>query len=167
MTDSVGARLRQKREERHLSLEQVSETTRIRAHYLKALESDDLSSIPSAAQARGFLRNYAEFLGLSVDDLVPPPSEGEPEPTAVAESPGVESGTDAREGISVGALLANLRSRFGRGSREVPRAEGGSAAEALTDSASGKPPQAGASASSISAPEPDTKRSKRKKKARK
>ncbi len=71
MTESIGMRLREAREKRQLSLQQISDTTKVRIHYLQALENDDLSAIPSAAQARGFLRIYAGFLGLEVADLVP------------------------------------------------------------------------------------------------
>lgn len=70
MDDSIGARLKQARELRRLTLQQVSETTKVRPHYLQALENDDLSAISSAAQARGFLRIYAEFLGLNLTDLL-------------------------------------------------------------------------------------------------
>ena len=38
--------------------------------YLQALEADDLSIMPSPVQARGYLRNYAEFLGFDVDHLL-------------------------------------------------------------------------------------------------
>jgi cytoskeletal protein RodZ len=38
--------------------------------YLQALEADDLSVMPSPVQARGYLRNYAEFLGLSVEKVL-------------------------------------------------------------------------------------------------
>src|SRR5512146_1242449 len=72
MSDSIGARLRQARELRRLTLQQVSDTTKVRTHYLQALENDDHSAIPSAAQARGFLRIYAAFLELDLVDLVPP-----------------------------------------------------------------------------------------------
>ncbi len=69
MSDTIGARLRQARELRKLTLQQASETTKVRIHYLEALESDDYSAIPSAAQARGFLRIYADFLALDLGDL--------------------------------------------------------------------------------------------------
>src|SRR5512146_3263962 len=82
MSDSIGARLRQARELRRLTLQQVSDTTKVRPHYLQALESDDHSAIPSAAQARGFLRIYAAFLELDLADLLPPPPPPEPAPTA-------------------------------------------------------------------------------------
>jgi cytoskeleton protein RodZ len=70
MPESIGRQLKQAREYRHLTLEKAAEATRIRPHYLKALETDDYSSMVSAAQARGFLRNYAEFLGLNIDQLL-------------------------------------------------------------------------------------------------
>jgi transcriptional regulator with XRE-family HTH domain len=74
MNESIGAQLRQAREQKHLTIQQVSETTKIRSHYLQALENDDLSAIPSVAQARGFLRIYAALLGLKIDEMVPPPA---------------------------------------------------------------------------------------------
>ena len=69
MAESIGSTLKQRREARHLSISQVAEQTRIRPHYLQALENDDLSAIPSMAQARGFLRIYTDFLGLNLTDL--------------------------------------------------------------------------------------------------
>ncbi len=88
MSDSVGARLRQARELRHLTLEQVSEATKLRTHYLQALESDDYSAISSAAQGRGFLRIYAEFLGLDLSEKIaavkPPAAPTGPEAAVAA-----------------------------------------------------------------------------------
>ena len=70
MSDSIGQRLKQARKERNLSIEKAEQLTRIRAHYIKALESDDYSGMSSAAQARGFLRNYSEFLGMNIDEIL-------------------------------------------------------------------------------------------------
>ena len=67
---TIGQKLKQARESKLLSLEKVFEATRIRVQYLKALEADDLSSMPSPVQARGYIRNYAEFLGLDFDQLL-------------------------------------------------------------------------------------------------
>lgn len=67
---SIGQQLKEARESRGLSIKQVVQATRIRAYYLEAMETDDFSSMPSAAQARGFLRAYADFLQLNADDLV-------------------------------------------------------------------------------------------------
>lgn len=70
MRESIGQRLKQTREARYLTLERASEDTRIRVLFLQALESDDYSVIPSAAQGRGFLRNYAEYLDLDIDEMI-------------------------------------------------------------------------------------------------
>jgi cytoskeleton protein RodZ len=70
MSDSIGQRLKQARKERNLSIEKAEQLTRIRAHYIQALESDDYSGMSSAAQARGFLRNYSEFLGMNIDEIL-------------------------------------------------------------------------------------------------
>ncbi len=70
MFESIGQRLKKERVARFLTLEQASEATRIRIVFLQALESDDYSAMPSAAQGRGFLRNYAEYLELNVDEMI-------------------------------------------------------------------------------------------------
>jgi cytoskeleton protein RodZ len=70
MTQTIGQRLKAEREEQRLTLEKVFEATRIRVQYLQALEADDLSVMPSPVQARGYLRNYAEFLGFDVDQML-------------------------------------------------------------------------------------------------
>ena len=70
MTQTIGQRLKTEREEQRLTLEKVFEATRIRVQYLQALEEDDLSSMPSPVQARGYLRNYAEYLGFDVEKML-------------------------------------------------------------------------------------------------
>ncbi len=70
MFKSIGQRLKKERVARFLTLEQASEATRIRVVLLQALESDDYSLMPSAAQGRGFLRNYAEYLELNIDEMI-------------------------------------------------------------------------------------------------
>ena len=70
MTQTIGQRLKAEREDQRLTLEKVFEGTRIRVQYLQALEADDLSVMPSPVQARGYLRNYAEFLGFDVEQVL-------------------------------------------------------------------------------------------------
>ncbi|HLO29739.1 MAG TPA: RodZ domain-containing protein [Anaerolineales bacterium] len=70
MTHTIGQRLKLERQEQRLTLEKVFEATRIRIQYLQALEADDLSVMPSPVQARGYLRNYAEYLGLDVEQIL-------------------------------------------------------------------------------------------------
>jgi cytoskeleton protein RodZ len=70
MTDTIGQRLKKEREYRNLTLEKAAEATRIRRSYLQALEADDFSAMPSPVQARGFLRNYAQYLDLDLDQII-------------------------------------------------------------------------------------------------
>jgi cytoskeleton protein RodZ len=67
---SIGASLRQRREQLGLTLEEAERVTRIRSGYLQALERDDLGAMPSPIQARGFLKNYADYLGLRSEDVL-------------------------------------------------------------------------------------------------
>lgn len=64
MNQSVSQALRQTRLKRNQSLEEISKAIRIRQPYLEALEAGDFDALPSSVQARGFLRTYAEYLGL-------------------------------------------------------------------------------------------------------
>ena len=68
MTDEserlLGGWLKQRREELEISVEQAEQETRIRSRYLTALESEDIDSLPDPVVSRGFLRNYATYLGL-------------------------------------------------------------------------------------------------------
>ena len=114
MNESIGARLREAREKRQLSLQQVSDTTKVRTHYLQALENDDLSAIPSVAQARGFLRIYTEFLGLQVANLVPPPATAPAAPAHVEPQVGPEPGTSPAAKPPRANLLDNVRELLGR-----------------------------------------------------
>jgi cytoskeleton protein RodZ len=81
MSITIGQRLKKAREELYLTLEKASDETRIRIIFLQALESDDYSLMPSSAQGRGFLRNYAEYLNINIDEMIadfqknPPPPE--------------------------------------------------------------------------------------------
>lgn len=69
--DNLGKWLREAREERGISLQDVEEVTRIRARYLEALEIGDFEALPGGeAQVRGFLRRYASFLKLSPEEAV-------------------------------------------------------------------------------------------------
>lgn len=66
----LGEALRAERERRGLSLDQAAEETRIREKFLRALESGDYQTLPGAVYTRGFLRNYANYLGLDPNDLI-------------------------------------------------------------------------------------------------
>lgn len=66
----LGEALRAQRERMGLTVEQAGEDTRIREKFLRALENGDYQTLPGAVYTKGFLRNYAEYLGLDPDELV-------------------------------------------------------------------------------------------------
>lgn len=66
----VGQRLKEARLEKGLSLEQVAEGTKIRSSFLTAIEKGEYNRLPSASYAQGFVRNYAEFLGLPKREIL-------------------------------------------------------------------------------------------------
>ncbi len=68
--EEIGRTLKQARSRLGLTLEEAERSTRIRARYLDALERGDLAALPSQVQARGFLRNYAEYLGLDAEAVL-------------------------------------------------------------------------------------------------
>jgi transcriptional regulator with XRE-family HTH domain len=68
--ESIGRYLRKERELRKFSLEEVSKFTRIKEHYLNAIEEDRHDLLPSAIYVRGYLTAYARYLGLDPSDMV-------------------------------------------------------------------------------------------------
>ncbi len=60
----IGEKLKARREELGLSLQEVQQETKIRTKYLQALEDGDDSVIPGTVYVRGFIRSYADYLGL-------------------------------------------------------------------------------------------------------
>lgn len=67
---TTGGILRKKRERKKLNLDQVEKAIKIKKKFLKFLEKDDFRKLPSETYARGFVKNYAEFLGLSSDKVL-------------------------------------------------------------------------------------------------
>ena len=66
----IGPELRRAREALGLTIEAAAEATRIRARYLRALEDEDLESLPAPVFATGLLRSYAAFLHLDPNVMV-------------------------------------------------------------------------------------------------
>ena len=65
----IGPILEQARRERGLTLEEAEQATKIRKRYLDGLEREDFGVLPGAVYAQGFLKTYANFLGLDGEDL--------------------------------------------------------------------------------------------------
>src|SRR5512147_1322338 len=63
-------RLAAARERKGVDLGRAERDTKIRARYLSALERGDYRELPGAVYTKGFLRNYAIYLGLDPEDVI-------------------------------------------------------------------------------------------------
>jgi len=70
MNSTFGARLREQREERQVTLTTISTKTKIKLALLEALESDDVSFWPKGLFGRAYLRDYATAVGLEPEAVV-------------------------------------------------------------------------------------------------
>jgi cytoskeletal protein RodZ len=68
--ESLGAKLKTARELKGFNFDQVSRETNIAGRYLEALEAENFSGFPGEPYIIGFLRNYGEYLGLDVQELL-------------------------------------------------------------------------------------------------
>lgn len=68
--DALGKKLKETRLARNLELDQISRETNITRRYLEALEAEDFSIFPGEPYLLGFLRNYAEYLGLDSSEML-------------------------------------------------------------------------------------------------
>ncbi len=67
--EPIGEILRSAREGKNITLREAEEATKIRFKYLAALENNDYDQIPGRVYVLGFLRNYADYLGLEAREL--------------------------------------------------------------------------------------------------
>ncbi len=74
MADSAdvgfGEELRRNRLVREVSLESIASATKISKRYLEALERGDFKKLPAPVFTRGFIRAYADYLGLDPEEMV-------------------------------------------------------------------------------------------------
>ena len=70
VTPSFGAELRKEREIRGVSVKEIAEATKVSGRFLEAIERNDFDVLPAPVFTRGFVREYARYLGLNTDDAV-------------------------------------------------------------------------------------------------
>ncbi|HEY5961593.1 MAG TPA: helix-turn-helix domain-containing protein, partial [Polyangiaceae bacterium] len=68
--ESVGQHLRQQREAKAMSIEEVARATRVPMSSVERLESDQFDELPGEVFVRGFMRSYARAVGLDPDDVL-------------------------------------------------------------------------------------------------
>lgn len=66
----VGDILRKEREKQRMTISEVEEGTSIRASYIEAIESGAYDKMPGRVYAKGFIKNYANFLNLNGEEIV-------------------------------------------------------------------------------------------------
>ena len=67
---NFGASLKKARESKGISLDQIAKTTRISTRFLAAIESEEFQVLPGGVFNRGFVRSFAESVGLDPDQAV-------------------------------------------------------------------------------------------------
>jgi cytoskeleton protein RodZ len=67
---TLGEELKRRREERDISLNEISESTRIGIRFLKAIDSDNYSILPGGIFTRSFIRAYAKQVGMNEDEAM-------------------------------------------------------------------------------------------------
>lgn len=67
---TVGQILKEKRLEYGFVLDQVEKNTKIRTKFISAIEADDYRKLPPSPYIEGFLKNYADFLGLRSETIL-------------------------------------------------------------------------------------------------
>lgn len=65
----LGKRLKEAREEKQFSLDDLQATTKIQKRYLTAIEAGEFSVLPGTFYARAFIKSYAEAVGLDHEAL--------------------------------------------------------------------------------------------------
>src|SRR5262249_32024864 len=67
---AFGERLRREREMRGITLDEISESTKISRRHLESLETEDFEALPGGIFNKGFVRAYARYLGIDEDQAV-------------------------------------------------------------------------------------------------
>src|SRR5437763_1970579 len=92
---AFGMRLRQERERRRITLATIADDTKISVSLLQALERGDISRWPGGIFRRSFIRDYANAVGLNVDEVSREFSDRFPDPAAPPDR--AARGADASE----------------------------------------------------------------------
>ncbi len=66
---SVGAILAEARQRMGLSVFDISGKLRLTEHYVRAIEADDYGKLPGEVFVKGYLKSYAEFVGLDPEQV--------------------------------------------------------------------------------------------------
>ncbi len=148
MPKGIGPSLKAAREAAGLGLGEVADRLKLSMRQLEAIERDDFDALPGATFVRGFVRNYARFLGVDPEPLMQALEQHFPSAvndvanlvkgTAARDLPHEpeEAPTESREGSSIGkwlALAVIVAGIAGGGFWYANRDDGGAKAEPHAD----------------------------------
>jgi cytoskeleton protein RodZ len=111
-----GMRLKEQREKRGITLDQISQSTKIGHRFLEALEEDHFERLPGGIFNKGFVRAYARCVGMDEEQVVADyltatganqPKTGPAEEPPVIETP-AETGPDRAAGLPWGIFATVL-----------------------------------------------------------
>lgn len=117
-TQTLGEFLKSIREKSNLSLKEAQDSTKITLVILKAIESDDFSSMPAEAFCRGFYVMYAKFLKLDHEEILSRYLEARNLPPAASQvytTPPVKKGAEFRnyaEPSPISPLMSSIFAFF-------------------------------------------------------
>jgi cytoskeletal protein RodZ len=158
----LGDTLRRAREQRGLTLDELSLRTKISPRFLHALEHNDFTALPGGLFTRGFLRAYAREVGLDpvaivgeyVVQAAPPPAEPAPERRSAGPLADDRSRLLANAAFGLAALAVGFYLWLGV-SRTPPDAPVGTPAESVTGTGGSEAAEpAATSAASADLPSP-------------
>src|SRR5216683_967592 len=132
---SLGIRLRELREAKGVSLDDIARSTRVGRRHLEALESDSWGELPAPVFVKGFIRAYCDFLDASPDEALGVYRETSGEPAKPERVQSVlRSGPSSRRAgplvvslvlfIALGASLFALRVGLKSSQRAAPATSG-------------------------------------------
>jgi len=105
----IGTSLREARLRKGLELPQIESATKIRGKYLLALEEEQFAQLPAQTYVKGFLRTYADYLGLDgqlyVDEFNSRYGVGDEEPPAPVRRPMRAQRRRVQTNVVVAALV--------------------------------------------------------------
>lgn len=102
----IGEMFKERRMERNLSLKEIETATSIRMNYLKAIEEGELFNLISPVYAGGFMKQYAQFLGLDGNRILK------------EQAPNLKNAKKQEFAYGLGTL--EIRSTPGQGMKWVP-----------------------------------------------
>lgn len=70
MSQTLGEKLREAREERGISISEVAEQTRISPHYIESIEHDDYKPLPGGIFNKGFVKSFAKYVGVNEQEAL-------------------------------------------------------------------------------------------------